>query len=137
VTATLVDSNVLIDVATRDPRWFSWSSDELAAAADLGRVVLNQIVFAEVGAGYRDLSTLERALAEVMLERVNLPWSAAHLAGQRHRDYRRAGGLRERTLPDFLVGAHAETADLRLLTRDPRVYRRWFPAVALISPAGL
>ena len=26
----LVDTNVLLDVATRDPRWFAWSSAQLA-----------------------------------------------------------------------------------------------------------
>ena len=132
--ATLVDSNVLIDIATRDPVWFEWSSEHLVAATDAGRTLLNQVIFSEVGAGYRDRARLDRALSEVALERQSLPWPAAHLAGQRFRDYRRAGGRRDRTLPDFLIGAHAETEGLRLLTRDTRVYRRWFPAVTLISP---
>lgn len=40
----------------------------------------------------------------------------------------------DRLMPDFLIGAHAEIGGFRLLTRDPRVYRRWFPAVPLIAP---
>ena len=32
--ATLVDSNVLLDIATADPKWFSWSSETLETVAD-------------------------------------------------------------------------------------------------------
>ncbi len=132
--ATLIDSNILIDIATRDPVWFEWSTEHLVTATDAGQVLLNQVIFSEVGAGYRDPARLDLALSDVALERRSIPWSAAHLAGQRFRDHRRAGGRRDRTLPDFLIGAHAETEGLRLLTRDTRVYRRWFPAVTLIGP---
>ncbi len=30
----LVDTNVLLDVATEDPRWFDWSVSRLAQAAN-------------------------------------------------------------------------------------------------------
>jgi predicted nucleic acid-binding protein len=30
VSGVLVDSNVLLDVLTEDPRWFDWSADALA-----------------------------------------------------------------------------------------------------------
>lgn len=134
MSVTLVDSNVLIDVATRDDEWLKWSSERLAEVAELGSVAINQMIFAEIGAGFRDAKALDRALPESIFTRLDLPWRAAHLAGLRFRDYRRAGGLRERTLPDFLIGAHAEIGGFRLLTRDARVYRRWFPAVPLIAP---
>lgn len=131
---TLVDSNVVIDVATRSPEWFDWSVSCLAEAIEGGDVIVNQVVFAEVGAAYPDHMAVDAMFGQIGIQLAGLTWLGAHLAGRRFREYRRAGGRRERTLPDFLIGAHAEVAGMRLLTRDVRVYRRWFPSVELISP---
>ncbi len=45
--AVLVDSNVILDVATNDSVWGEWSSGALARAADESVLVINPIVFAE------------------------------------------------------------------------------------------
>ena len=37
-------------------------------------------------------------------------------------------------LPDFIIGAHAEVAGMRLVTREGGRYRSYFPAVPLIAP---
>jgi len=37
-------------------------------------------------------------------------------------------------LPDFFVGAHAESEGLSLVTRDPDRVRTYFPQVKLITP---
>jgi hypothetical protein len=34
MTAILVDSNVLLDLVTEDPRWLSWSAEAVERAAD-------------------------------------------------------------------------------------------------------
>jgi predicted nucleic acid-binding protein len=49
---TLVDTNVLLDVATDDPKWARWSLRQLDAAAMRGPVVINAIVYAEFSIGY-------------------------------------------------------------------------------------
>jgi hypothetical protein len=41
VTAILVDSNVLLDVATADVRWGGWAASELARLADANVLVIN------------------------------------------------------------------------------------------------
>ena len=45
---TLADTNVLLDVATDDPKWARWSLRQLAAAATRGPVVINAIVYSEL-----------------------------------------------------------------------------------------
>ncbi|HEU4736430.1 MAG TPA: type II toxin-antitoxin system VapC family toxin [Solirubrobacterales bacterium] len=132
--ATLVDSNVLIDIVTADPRWASWSYDALVAALEEGTVLVDQIVFAEISIGYRTAEACQRALAGQGLECVPIPWPAAFLAGRAFTAYRGRGGPKLAPLPDFFIGAHAAVAGLRLLTRDPRPYRSYYPTVELIAP---
>ncbi len=48
--------------------------------------------------------------------------------------YRRRGGARTSTLPDFYIGAHAAIDGLSLITRDGSRYASYFPTVALVVP---
>lgn len=131
---TLVDSNVLLDIFTADPAWLSWSQPALADALLEGPVLINQLVYAEVSAAYANLAELDGVLSRLKIQRVNLPWEAAHVAGQMFVKYRRQGGARTSPLPDFYIGAHAQVAGLVLLTRDVNRYRSYFPEVKLIAP---
>lgn len=83
---------------------------------------------------FEESEVIEDVIATVRPTREGIPWEAAHEAGRAHREYRRRGGARDRTLPDFLIGAHAQVKGYRLLTRDPRRYREYFPAVDIVAP---
>ena len=130
----LVDSNVLLDVATNDADWFAWSSEALETAADQAVLAINPIIYAEISIGFSRVEDLEDAIPARSFRRESLPYEAAFLAGKAFLRYRRRGGERVRPLPDFYIGAHAAVAGFRLLTRDPRRYRTYFPSVELISP---
>jgi predicted nucleic acid-binding protein len=132
--ATLVDSNVLLDVLTEDEQWADWSSDALAAAADRGPLVINPLIYAEVSVRFTKVEDLDDVLNPDDFRRDALPYSAAFLAAKAFMAYRRRGGTRTSTLPDFYVGAHAAVSDLRLLTRDARRFRTYFPRLTLDSP---
>ena len=134
MTAVLLDSNVLLDLMTEDPQWFSWSAAAVANAADSSRLVINAIIYAEVSVRYSRIEDLEAALPKAMIEREALPYEAAFLAGKAFLAYRRRGGAKRSPLPDFLIGAHAAVAGYRLLTRDAARYRSHFPGLPLISP---
>ncbi len=134
MTGILIDSNVLLDLMTEDPRWFSWSAAAVESAADRFRLVINAIIYAEVSVRYSRIEELDAALPKEMFEREAIPYEAAFLAGKSFLTYRRQGGTKQSPLPDFLIGAHAAIAGYRLLTRDAARYRSYFPKLALITP---
>lgn len=131
---TLVDSNVILDVATNDAAWAGWSSEALSRAADESELAINPLIFAEVSVGFASLEELEELIPAGVFRRLDLPYEAAFLAGKAFLAYRRRGGRRNAPLADFYIGAHAAVAGLRLLTRDARRYRTYFPRVQLMSP---
>ncbi|MGI8425200.1 MAG: type II toxin-antitoxin system VapC family toxin [Actinomycetota bacterium] len=130
----LVDSNVILDVATEDSRWGPWSADALAEAAEYDELAVNPLIYAEVSIRYATIEELEEALPEKTFRRQPLPLEAAFLAGKAFIRYRRRGGSKRSPLPDFYIGAHAAVAGFTLLTRDPRRYKTYFPSLGLISP---
>jgi hypothetical protein len=134
VAATLVDSNVILDVVTDDAEWLDWSASALARQANEGPLVVNPVVYAEVAARFERIEDLEAALPEDYYQRQALPWEAAFLAGRSFVRYRRRGGQRRSSLPDFYIGAHATVAGLTLLTRDASRYRTYFPKLRIIAP---
>lgn len=134
MSGVLVDSSVLLDVATEDPRWFGWSSAALERAAERNVLVINPIVWAEVSVGFDRVEELEAALPPSLYRRDPLPYDAGFLAGKAFLAYRRRGGTRRTPLPDFYIGAHAAIAGLRLLTRDAARYRTYFPRLEVLAP---
>src|SRR5207248_358918 len=123
----LVDSNVILDVVTDDATWSEWSSDAIERAANDTVLLVNPVVYAEVSIGFDRIEELEDAMPPELFRRDPLPYDAAFLAGKAFLAYRRRGGRRLTPLPDFYIGAHAAVAGYRLLTRDPRRYRAYFP----------
>lgn len=134
MTAFLVDSNVLLDVLTEDPRWSTWSSAALSQAADKGTLHINPVIYAEVSIRFETIEELDEVLAPDMFIRTELPWDAGFLAGKCFLKYRRSGGMRSSPLPEFYIGAHAAVSGLTLVTRDATRYRTCFPRLALIFP---
>lgn len=132
--ATLVDSNVLLDVLTEDPVWYAWSSEALAEMAERAVLAINPIIYVEVSIGFRRIEDLDEAVPVEAFRRDPLPWEAAFLAGKAFSRYKKRGGTRPSTLPDFYIGAHAALRNMELLTRDPERYRTYFPTVRLHSP---
>jgi predicted nucleic acid-binding protein len=134
VSAVLVDSNVLLDVAIDDPVWGEWSRATLQRVADEAILVINPVVYGEVSVGYPSIEELDAALPVDLFRRDGIPYEAAFLAGKAFLGYRRRGGARRAPLPDFYIGAHAAIAGFRLLTRDAARYRTYFPKLELIAP---
>lgn len=134
MSGCLLDTNVLLDIATADPTWLAWSEREFEAAAAQGPILINPIIYAELAPAFATKADLDSWLDPQVFQRLPLPFDAGWLAAQAFLSYRRAGGMKSSPLPDFYIGAHAEVERLTLVTRDAARYRTYFPSVALITP---
>lgn len=132
--ATLVDSNVLLDVLDEDAVWQPAAETVMQRCAEEGDLCINAVIYAEVSVNFGNMEEVEAALPAEFFTWLHVPPEAAFLAAKAHVRYRRAGGLRTAPLPDFFIGAHAAVLGMRLLTRDPRRYRTHFPTVELVVP---
>lgn len=128
----LVDTNILLDVIGADAQFGPTSKACLARCASAGVLVINPVIYAEVGAVIETIEELDELLLLSLFRRDPLPWEAAYLAGRAFRRYRERGGTRSRVLADFLIGAHAATKGMILITRD-RGYATHF-RVAIKDP---
>ena len=129
----LVDSNIILDLVSRDPVWESWSSAALEQHAGRGLLV-NSMIYAELCAPAKGSAEVDRLLVQLELEFFEITREALFLASQAHLAYRRRGGTRISGLPDFFIGAHAEALGIPILTRDKGRYATYFPTVPLICP---
>jgi predicted nucleic acid-binding protein len=131
---TLVDTNILFDLATRDSHWSVWSLDAIRAAAIEGPLYINAIIYAELSARYERDSDVDEFVKIAGVQFANIPREAAFLAAKAFGRYRASGGTRTGVLSDFFIGAHATMLDIPVLTRDVRRYRTYFPNLRLIAP---
>jgi len=134
VTASLIDTNVLLDVVTADAVWADGSVAALDAAAMAGPVWINDVVYAELSVRFASIEALDAMLGEAQIDLAPMPRAALFLAGKAFVNYRAAGGRRTGVLPDFFLGAHAAVRGWRLLTRDLARYRTYFPTIDLVTP---
>ncbi|MDF0662210.1 type II toxin-antitoxin system VapC family toxin [Rhizobium sp. BC49] len=133
---TLVDTNVLLDLVTDDPKWSDWSIAQLEAASIEGPLLINDVIYAELAVRYERIETLEAFVEEAGLDMRPIPKPALFLAGKVFTQYRKAGGTRTGVLPDLFIGAHAAVQQSPLLTRDVGRYRSYFPSLKLIAPGS-
>lgn len=126
-----VDSSVLLDVMGSSGQQSAWSIEMFLGVE---APVINHVVLAEVSGRFDGAQALLDAVNDLQVDVLPLDHDIAHRAGRAFRSYRQKGGPRQTILPDFLIGAHAAVANMPLLTRDPRSYRRYFPTVTLLTP---
>ena len=130
----MVDSCVLLDILSKDPRWYAWSSETIEEAANNGPVIINPVIYAEVSARFKRIENFEMELPAHIFEYHPIPKPAAFMAGKCFTIYKKRGGKKIRPLSDFFIGAHAAVEGIPLITRDTKLYRSYFPTLQLIHP---
>ena len=128
-----IDSNVLIDILAPDSPWATWA-EEAIGAADSDDLVINHIVLAEISPRFETVDTMLGFLRSSGISILELGDATAFHAGKAHARYRAAGGERQAILADFLIGAHAQTLEATLVTRDRQRFTTYFPELTLITP---
>ena len=130
---TAVDSSVLFDIVKGAPRAQA-AQAALEAALAHGSLCVCAVVVAELGRYFASEQDLRDFLVACQIDHDPLSMDAALEAARIMRGYARNGGPRERTAPDFLIGAHATVQADALLTSDAGFYRHYFEKLNVLSP---
>ena len=130
---TALDSSVILDVLVDDPVWKSRSLAALRQARAEGRLIISEMVLAEISPALEGNSVRE-FLADWELDFQPCGLDAAVHAGECFTHYISRGGKRGRIVADFLVAAHAQLHGDRLLVRDDGFKRDYFGDLPLLLP---
>lgn len=133
---TAIDTNILHDILTGDPKFGSRSADALRGCLGEGAVVACEIVWTETAAFFPKPDLVVEMMRELNIDFSDVTLDTALEAGRIWRAYRSRGGRRERVAADFLIGAHATLQADRLLTRDRGFYRSYFSKLRLVDPGA-
>lgn len=129
----IVDSNVILDIITKDSEWYDWSALQLEVFAENHQLIINDIIYSEISVGFDSIEEVENILEDDFMIHP-IPKEALFLAGKTFLKYKKVGGTKTSILPDFFIGAHASILKIPLVTRDKKRYRSYFPKLEIISP---
>jgi len=130
---TAVDSSVLFDIVKGAPG-AAMAQAALEAALAHGSLCVCAVVVAELGRYFATGVELREFLADCQIDHDTLSMEAALEAARIMRGYARNKGPRERTAPDFLIGAHAIKQADALLTTDAGFFRHYFKGLTVVTP---
>ena len=134
-----IDTSVLVDYIGEGAAAEA-AEEALRMALGAGPVVACEIVVSEVVAGLGHSDVVMETLEAIGIGFSPLELRAAVRAGEmqrRYRERRRTSpslGDPTRTVPDFLIGAHALLQCQGLITRDSGFYRDYFKGLKVIVP---
>jgi len=123
---SVIDTNILLDIFLPDPNYGESSLILLERAYQQGSLSICDIVYSELAPQFKNKELLDDSLEKIGVTvtppNTNTLFKAGHLWLQ----YRKKSNLRDRIIPDFIIGAFAMEQGDRLLTRDRGFYRDYF-----------
>ncbi|MBN2186287.1 MAG: PIN domain-containing protein [Dehalococcoidia bacterium] len=145
-----VDTNILLDILLPDPKFFDFSRDLLEHAMLKGKVIISEVVYAELCAQFSDKGDLDAFLGDLGITIQSSDQTALWRASRAWLHYTRGRGdelecpvcghrsvikcqecgeiisSRQHIISDFLIGGHALSLAETLLTRDRGFYKAYF-----------
>ncbi len=95
-------------------------------------MIINVIIYAELAPQFGSRNLLDSTLAKLGIQMLFIEQEIAYTAGRKWKQYRKAGGKRDRILADFLIGAHAQSKADILLSRDRGFYKKYFKGLKVV-----
>lgn len=134
-----IDSSVLIDLLGEDETRVDAAEGCVREALARGPVVLCEVVVSEITAGLGFGADIMDVVEEMGMSFLPIERRAAIRAGEMQRRYNQrrkvlGTAVPARTVPDFLVGAHAMLQCSALITRDAGFFRDYFKGLKIIVP---
>ncbi|HJV63910.1 MAG TPA: type II toxin-antitoxin system VapC family toxin [Albitalea sp.] len=128
-----VDTSVIVELLANTTHADA-AEAALRDALARGPVVVCDVVLAEICSSLRDGDQAMQALEEMGISYSALEQKSALRAGEMQRRYRAREGQAQRSLQDFIVGAHALLQCSGLITRDAAFFRDYFKGLKVIVP---
>lgn len=152
-----VDTNVLLDILIPDEQHAVPSKRVLETYLEKGRLVISEVVYAELAAQFLSEKELRHFLSDTGINLVCSTEKSLFMAGVRWVEYSRSRGrsihcsrcgkqvrpscqhcgaaisMRQRVLSDFIIGAHALAHADILLSRDRGIYKAHFQDLKVIG----
>ena len=153
---TAIDTNILLDILIPDSSFQITSKEALEKALSRGRLLVGEIVYAELAVHFPTAEMLQQFLRETGIALVASTPAALEETAVRWKRYLRNRArdivcpkcrrpvqcsclhcgeslqFRQRILADFLIGGQALTQADGLLTRDRGFYRNYFEELRLM-----
>ena len=130
---TAVDSSVLFDIVKGAPGAAA-AQAALEAALAHGGLCVCAVVVAELGRYFANDQSLLEFLQACQIDHDPMSMDAALDAARNMRGHAHNKGPRERTAPDFLIGAPASKQADALLPTDAGFFRHYFEGFNVIAP---
>jgi predicted nucleic acid-binding protein len=130
-----VDSSVIVELLA-DTEHADAAEAALREALARGPVVVCDVVVAEICSSLRDGDQAMQALEDMGITYSAVEQKSALRAGEMQRRHRSRGGALDRSIQDFIVGAHALLQCNALITRDASFFRDYFKGLKVIVPTA-